>query len=120
ERLFHDEIDDAVHAFAGLQVREDEGPLIAHFRGVSGHHLERGADVRRQIRFVDDEQIRAGDTRAALAGDLVAGGDVDDVERQVAEIGAEGRREVVAAALHEHQVQIGKAPGQLGDGVQVR
>ena len=52
-------------------------------RGIALHHLERGADVRREVDLVDDQQIRLGDARPALARDLVAGSDVDHVEREV-------------------------------------
>ena len=70
------------------------------------HHVEVGADVRRQVDLVDDEQIAARHARAALARDLVAAGDVDDVDADVDELGAERRREVVAAGLEEHDLHV--------------
>ena len=66
--------------------------------------------MRREVDLVDDQQVALGDAGAALARDLVAGGDVDHVERQVGELGAEGRGEVVAAGLDQDQVEVGKAP----------
>ncbi len=77
---------------------------------VALHHAEVGADERGEVGLVDDEQVRAGDAGAALARDLLAGRDVDHVDREVRELGAEGRREVVAAALDEDQVELREAP----------
>ena len=45
----------------------------------------------------------------ALARDLVAGGDVDHVEREIGQLGRERRGEVVAAAFDEHDVEIAEA-----------
>ena len=73
--------------------------------GVAVHHLQRRADVRRQVGLVDDEQVGPGDAGAALARDLVAAGDVDDVDGQVGQLGAEGGGQVVAAALDEDEVE---------------
>ena len=56
-----------------LQIGEDEGPLAAHLARVAVHHLEVGADQRREIDLVDDQQVGAGDAGPALARDLVAG-----------------------------------------------
>ena len=72
---------------------------------VALHHLEAGADQRREVDLVDDEQVGAGDAGPALARDLVAGGDVDDVDRQVGELGREGRREIVAARFDQHEIE---------------
>ena len=52
-----DEADHAVEALAGLQVGEDERPLAAHLPRVAVHHLERGADHRREVDLVDHQQI---------------------------------------------------------------
>ena len=82
---------------------------------VARHHLEAGTDQRGQIDLVDDEQIGAGDARTALARDLVAGRDVDDVDRQIGQFGREGRRQIVAARFDQHDVDSRKQPGQLGD-----
>ena len=69
------------------------------------HPLDVGADVRREVGLVDDEQVGAGDAGAALARDVVAGRDVDHERLHVGERGAEDRRQVVAAALDEHEVE---------------
>ena len=65
--------------------------------------------MRREVGLVDDEQIGLRDAGAALARDLVAAGDVDDVDRVVDELAAVLRREVVAAALDEEQLGRGRA-----------
>ena len=68
------------------------------------HHAQIGADERSEIDLVDDEEIRLRDPRPAFSGNLVASGDVDDVNREVGQIPAELRRQVVAAALDEQQL----------------
>src|SRR5260221_1940325 len=107
--LGFNEPDHLLEAVTGLEIGELERPLATHLLRVVGHDLERGADHRREVDLVDDEEIRLRDARPALARDLVARGDVDDVERQVRELRAERGGEVVAARLDEHQVQLGKA-----------
>ena len=71
-------------------IGEDEGAVAAHFFGVAVHDVQAGADEGGEVDLVDDQQVAAGDAGAALAGDLVAGGDVDDVDGEVGEFGAEG------------------------------
>src|SRR5688572_5340472 len=99
---------DRVHAFAGLQIREDERPRPPLTPGVSIHDGEIGAHVGREVDLVDDEQVGACDPGAALARDLLALGDIDDVDGGVHQLGAERGGKVVAAALDEEQVQRGK------------
>ena len=64
---------DLRHADAVADLRELERALAAHPARVAVHDLERGADVGREVDLVDDEEVGAGDARAALARDLVAG-----------------------------------------------
>ena len=73
-------------------------------RGVALHDREIGADVRREIGLVDHEQIGLRDARAALARHLVAARDVDHVDREVGELAAVLRGQVVAAGLDEQQL----------------
>ena len=42
----------------------------------------------------------------ALARDLLAAGDVDDVDRDVGELGREGRGEIVAAGFDENEIEL--------------
>ena len=101
---FADESDDFRQALTGFHVAEDERTCAALHLGIMRHDVERGADHRRQIDLVDDQQIGLGDARAALARDLLAGCDVDDVEREVGELGRKGRGEVVTAGFDEDQL----------------
>jgi hypothetical protein len=100
-----DEINHAIQTLTGFQVREHERALAAHFARIAFHHLQRGTHVRRQIYLVDDQQVRSHDARAAFARDLVAGGHIDHIERQIRQFRAEGRRQIVAAALDDDHVQ---------------
>ena len=48
--------------------------------------------MRRELDFVDHEEVGARDTWVAFGRNLVASGDVDQVERQVRELRRKGRR----------------------------
>ena len=73
-------------------------------------HLE-GEDV---AHFRND-----GDGRAALAGDLLALRDRDDLEREIRPVRGEGGAQVVAARLDQHDVEIGRHH-RFGDDAQSR
>ena len=115
--------DDFGQAGLGFEVGHDEGFEAfgggAHAGGVGMHHIEVGADVGGEVGFVDDEEVALGDARAAFAGDFFAGGDVNDVDGEVGEFGAESGGEVVPAAFNEHHVGIGKFFKHAVDGFQV-
>ena len=81
------------------QPGEQERAVAAHAPRVPLHDLERGADMRRQVRLVDDQQVGASDRRAALARDLLAGGDVDDIDRQAAARTIDAIEAAIAEAL---------------------
>src|SRR5882672_10299970 len=122
--LFHqafvlDERHDRVQALAALQVAEHEGPLAAHLLRVPVHDLERRADHGREVDLVDDQQVRLGDARAALARDLVTGGDVDHVEGEVGQLRAESRSEVVASRFDEDDLEVAEGAVQPRYGLEV-
>src|SRR5207248_329333 len=73
------------------------------------HHIEARTDVRREIDFVDDQYVGLRDARAILAGNLVAGRDVDDVNEKVDERRTERQRQIVAAAFDQDDVGVGKS-----------
>lgn len=91
----------------------------AHTAGVGFHHIQVRADVWGQVGFVDDEQVALGDARATFAGDFFARSHVNHVDGEVAELGAEGGGQVVAAALNKHDVGIGVLDQHAVNGFQV-
>jgi len=97
-------LDDLVHACAPGHLREDEGPVAAHPPGVAVHDGEVGADREREVGLVDDEEVGLRDAGPALARDLVAAGDVDDVDGVIGQLPAEVRGQVVAARLDEEEI----------------
>jgi hypothetical protein len=113
------EIHDALDAFAGFQIGEDEGPCAAHAPRVAVHDVEAGADQWGEIGLVDDEEVGAGNARPAFARDLVTGSDIDHVDRQICEFGRESRSEVVAARLDQQQIEIREQLIELGNGGEV-
>ena len=64
----------------------------AHRGGVAAHDVEVGADHRREVGLVDDEQVGGGHAGPALARHLVPAGDVDDEDLHVDEPVAEATR----------------------------
>src|SRR5207237_681008 len=75
-----DEARDLVEAAPDAQIAEDERARAAHAFGVALHHLQRRADMGREVDLVDDQEIGPRDARAALRRDFLAGGDVDDID----------------------------------------
>ena len=91
------------------------GRDAAHLLGVALHHLERGADIGREIDLVDDQEIGARDAGPALRRNLVAGRDVDDIDREIGKLRRECRGQIVAAGFDQHQIEIGKFLSHVGD-----
>ena len=67
-------------------------------------------DIGGQVGLVDDQNVGLGDSRAVLAGNLVACGHVDHIDEKIHQRRAEREGEVVAARLDQHHVAVGK-PG---------
>ncbi len=109
QQVVADQLDEFGNALAGAAVGEQERLVAAHQLRIVRHHLEARADVGRQVGLVDDEDVRLRDPGSVLARDLVAGGDVDHVDEEVDQRRREGQRQVVAAALDQHDVAVGKA-----------
>src|SRR5579862_1901525 len=100
------------HPDARREVRKQEGPLAPHLAGIAVHDLKRGAHIRSEIDFVDYQQIRARDSRTALARNLVSGRDVDDVDGDIHQLRAERSRQIVSAALNKNQFEARMSPLQ--------
>ena len=73
----------------------------------------------REIDLVDHQEIGARDAGAALGGNLVAGGDVDDIDRQVGKLGRKSGSEIVTARFDQHQIERGKFLPHVGDGREI-
>jgi len=71
--------------------------------------------MRCEIDLVDHQEIRARDAGTTLPRNLVAGGDVDHVDRQVRKLGREGRGQIVAAGLDQHEIERGEFLPHVGD-----
>src|SRR5262245_30391701 len=111
--------DHVLQAGAALDVREKEGLVTTHQPGVAGHDVEAGTHVRGEIDLVDHEEIRTGHARTPFTRDLVASGDVDDVNRRVHQLGAEAGGQIVATGLEKDDLQIRMASGELVERVEV-
>src|SRR5262245_12812650 len=99
-----EETGDGRYALASFQIAEDERPLATHALGVACHDAERSADMGGEVRFVDDQQVRAGDAWAALARNFFTLGDIDHVNGEIGELRTERGGEIIAARFDQHQV----------------
>src|SRR3954470_6923094 len=72
-----------VHPGAVQDGGEERGSLAPELPRVSLHDREVGADELGEIHLVDNQELRAGDTRAAFTRHLVASGDIYYVYRSV-------------------------------------
>jgi hypothetical protein len=95
-----------------------KGSVPAHFPA-SRSITPKSAPTKGKVDLVDDQQIAAGDAGAALARDLVARRNVDDIDRDIGQFGAEGRGQIVAAALDKYDLKSGKAFGHVIDRGQI-
>jgi hypothetical protein len=98
--------DNLLHAHAVFDLREHNRPFGAHGFGVARHHGKVGADGRGEVGLVDDQQIGLRDPRPALAGDFIAAGHVDDVNRKIRQFAAEMRRQIVASRFQEQKARV--------------
>src|ERR1700719_319320 len=110
---------DRVQADGIAQIREHKGQIASHFSRVTVHDFERGTHVRSKINFVYYKQVRASDPRTALARHLIATGDVDDVDPDVDELGAERGCKIIASTLDEDQLEARKRALEIGNRLQV-
>ena len=97
-------IDHGFEPDAGTAIGEEPRRAAADRPRIGVHPGQIGPDVRREVRLVDHEQVAQDEARSPLARDLVAAGDVDDVQAVVDELGAERQGQVVAAALEQDVV----------------
>src|SRR5690606_7660484 len=98
-------VDQLIEPFAAEQIRERVRPVAAHLFRIFLHDLTRRPHERSEVDLVDDEVVRAHDARAALARNFFALRHVDDVDEPVDKLRGKGRRQIVAAALDEDDVQ---------------
>jgi hypothetical protein len=81
--LIEEPCHDPVEAGAVHEIGEDEGRIAASDARVPVHHCERSAYVRGEVDFVDHEQPATLDARPALARNLVAARDIDDIDERI-------------------------------------
>lgn len=93
-----------VDGYPLLHLSEHRRAPIPHLPRVALHDSQVGAHSLSEVGLVDNEQVALGYPGAALAGDLVAAADVDDVDDVVGELAAVVGGEVVAAGLDEEEV----------------
>ncbi len=71
------------------------------------------ADEGRKIGLVDHQEIGLEDAEPAFARDIVAAGRIDDEQPIVDELEREGRGEIVAAGLDQHDIEIREVRRQV-------
>ena len=99
--------------------QRQHGATVSRRFGIRHHLRHVDADVGREVGLVDDEEVGAPDTRAALASDIAAARDIQDEDLRVDQSGRERRCQVVAAGLDEHDVERREVPLEVFGGEQV-
>src|SRR6201984_1710922 len=104
--LLNDEVCDWFNPFATLQVRKDERPLPAHPERVRFHDPEIRPYQRSQVDLVNDQKVGAGNSGTALTRDLFPLGNVDHVDRQVRQFGAESCCKIISARFDKAKCRL--------------
>lgn len=108
------QIDNGIDALVSLHNGEDGRAAFTHPPAIPVHDVQVSAHCLGQVDLVHDEQVRLGDARPALAGDLVSARDVDYVNDEVCELARVVCCEVVAARLDEEKIGV-EAVVQVGE-----
>ena len=82
---------------AVFDLGEHEWSVAAHFPRVAFHNVQICAHRLGQVGFVDDQEIRLGNSGAAFARDFITTRHVDDLNGEIGQFTAEARGQVVAA-----------------------
>lgn len=83
-----------------MEIGEQERALVAHFLRLPVLHTKVSVDLFGDIDLVGDQQVGFGDARAAFAGDLDAGGEVDHLQGWS---GSSGLKEAAFQVVDGHQ-----------------
>mmetsp|Transcript_18248 Transcript_18248/g.37632 ORF Transcript_18248/g.37632 Transcript_18248/m.37632 type:complete len:240 (+) Transcript_18248:305-1024(+) len=75
----------------------------SHRIGVSSHDTQVGTDCLGEIDLVDDEQIRLGDSRSTLSGNLVSPGHINNIQGKIRQFVGKIRRQIVPTRFAENQ-----------------
>src|ERR1700691_4468231 len=72
-------LENLIEPFARFEMGEEEGQVATLLSRIAIHDFERGADVRCEVDFIDDQQAAALDAGSAFAGNFVSARHIDDV-----------------------------------------
>ena len=100
-----DVIDDFAPTNAVFHLRKHDRTETAHLFCVARHNIEIRAHGLGQVGFVDHQQVGLRDAGAAFARDLVAAGNVDDLNRVIRQFAAEAGGQIVATRLDEQDIR---------------
>lgn len=93
-----------IQPLAVLDDRKYRRATLAHVGRVPLHHLQIRSNGLGKIDLVHHQQVRPGDTRPALARDLVAARDVNHVDDEVGQFARVVRSEVITAGLDQEEI----------------
>ena len=66
----HDKVDNRLQTLAGFQIGKHKRTLTAHAFAIGFHDLQRRAHIRREVDFINHQQVRTGNAGAAFARDF--------------------------------------------------
>jgi len=99
-------IDNLIHARTVPDLREDKRAGSAHFPGIALHNAEVRPDGRSQVGLIDDQQVGLRNAGAAFAGNLIASGDVNNINGVIGQFAAEMGGEVVASGFQQQELRV--------------
>jgi hypothetical protein len=92
---------------------------VAHPSCVRFYDREIDSNERRQVDFVDHQQIGPRDSRGGFARNLFSVGDIDHVDRQVRQFRTDSGREIVTTGLNETEFGVRESTVHVVDRRQV-
>ena len=98
-----------VDTLARKAVGEDKGLLPTHQDRVVAHNFQIGVYIGCKVGLVNHQNVGVRYARAILAGNLIAGRNINDIYEEIDQRRTKGESEVVASRLDKYHIGIGEA-----------
>src|SRR5258708_3248331 len=97
--------DNFVHPGAMLHLCKNKRAGTTHLASGTLHHSQIRTYGRRQISFVDDQQVGLSNSWPTFARNFVATGNVNDIDGEVGKFAAEVRGQIIASGFEKEDVR---------------
>ena len=98
--------DNIIHGQSVFDLSKNHRPLASHQFGIALHYRQVRPDRRRQVGFVDYEQVRLCDARPAFAWDFVPAGHINHIDSIIGQFAAEMGGEIIPARFNQQQLRV--------------